>query len=125
MREGLGSQDLGEVSTDGTAIGTVELHHVLLDTSRADDTPEFHSRFAGKRDEVVRQVLDMGVRKLTLADFFSIDFLNHSAMLVEREGSQGFHPFAVEQLLHRYNPVVVLSVVVESDSSLEADEALC
>ena len=102
----------------------MELNHVFLDTTGADDTPEFHSRFAGKRDEVSRQVIDVTVRKLTLADLFCIDLLNHSAVLVEREGSQGFHPFAVEKLLDRDNPLVVLSIVVESDSSLEADKAL-
>ena len=37
VRERLGSQDFGEVGTDGTVIGTVELHHVFLDTSLADD----------------------------------------------------------------------------------------
>ena len=33
----LGSQDFGEVGTDSALIGTVELHHVFLDTSLADD----------------------------------------------------------------------------------------
>ena len=33
----LGSQDFGEVATDSTFVGTVELHHVFLDTSLADD----------------------------------------------------------------------------------------
>ncbi len=33
----LGSQDFGEVSPDSAVIGTVELHHVFLDTSLADD----------------------------------------------------------------------------------------
>ena len=37
VRERLGSQDFGEVGTDSAVIGTVELHHVFLDTSLADD----------------------------------------------------------------------------------------
>ena len=37
VRERLGSQDFGEVATDSTFVGTVELHHVFLDTGLADD----------------------------------------------------------------------------------------
>ena len=33
----LGSQDFREVAADSAFVGTVELHHVFLDTSLADD----------------------------------------------------------------------------------------
>ena len=48
MRERLGSQDFGEVTPDSTLIGTVELHHVFLDTGLGDDSQSFMAASLGR-----------------------------------------------------------------------------
>ena len=112
------------MSTDSATIGTVELHHVFLNATLADNVPEFHCRFAGKRDEVCRQVVKVLRAEYSFENLFGFNLFDHSAVLVEGEGSHSFFPLTIEELLNRHNPLVVLSVVVESHGSFEADKAL-
>ena len=59
VRERLGSQDFGEVRTDGTIISTVELDDVVLNTCGAENRPELHCRFRGQLAEVASQSTDV------------------------------------------------------------------
>ena len=112
------------MATDSTFVGTVELHHVFLDTSLADDSPQLHRSLTGQRDEVVSQVDLVVIAEFSFEDLFCLDLFDHGTVLVEGEGFQSLDSLTVEELLDRHNPLVVLGEVVESDSSLEADEGL-
>ena len=102
----------------------MELDDVVLNTCGAENRPELHCRFRGQLAEVASQSTDVFFAEFFLADFFCFNLLNHRTVLVEGEGSQSVFALTSEKLSNRHNPFVVLSEVVESDSSFEADEGL-